>query len=266
LTAERFVPDPFSAEPGARLYRTGDTARRLESGDLEVVGRVDQQVKIRGYRIEPGEVEAVLSGHEGVSQCAVVAREDAPGEKRLVGYVVRDPSRATTVSDLHHFLKERLPEYMVPSAFVLLDALPLTPTGKLDRRALPAPDAARPELGREYVAPRTPVEETLVDILKELLKLERVGVRDNIFELGAHSLLMTQLASRIRETFLVDLPLRLLFETPTVEGLTQAIALQQAQQEDSASVSEMLAELQQLTPEQVRQMLEAEHLGIEQEP
>ncbi len=191
LTAEKFIPDPFSAEPGARMYKTGDLARYRPDGNIEFLGRADHQVKIRGFRIELGEIEAALGQHPAVREAVVLAREDAPGEKRLVAYVVAG-ARAADDDDLRRFLKEKLPEYMVPAVFVLLDALPLMPNGKIDRRALPAPDRSRPELDKAFVAPRTPTEELLAEIWAQLLDIERVGVHDNFFDLGGHSLLATQ--------------------------------------------------------------------------
>ena len=224
LTAEAFLPSPVAERPGERLYRTGDLARYLHDGAIEFLGRIDFQVKIRGFRIEPGEVEAVLGGHPAVHVAAVVAREDTPGQKRLVAYVAHRPGRAAAKNDLREYLKGRLPEYMVPSAFVALESMPLTPSGKVDRRALPAP--GRPGTGREesYAAPRTPVEEVLAAMWAEVLGLERVGIHDDFFEAGGHSLLATQLISRVRDAFQVDLTVRALFEEPTVAGLAQSIA------------------------------------------
>ncbi|HEU4559961.1 MAG TPA: amino acid adenylation domain-containing protein, partial [Longimicrobium sp.] len=217
LTAERFVPDPFSTEGGARLYRTGDRVRWSARGELDFLGRVDEQVKVRGFRIEPGEIEGVLRRAEGVADCAVVARDDIPGEKRLVAYVVGDVEAGVL---REHLLRE-LPEYMVPSAFVFLETLPLTPNGKLDRKALPAPEYAA---GTDrYVAPRTPVEEVLAEIWAETLRLERVGVEESFFELGGHSLLATRVVSRVRELLAVELPLRALFEGPTVAEVARRV-------------------------------------------
>ncbi|HEX2092799.1 MAG TPA: amino acid adenylation domain-containing protein [Longimicrobiaceae bacterium] len=217
LTAERFVPDPFGGAPGARLYRTGDRARWLPDGTLEFLGRVDHQVKIRGFRVEPGEVEAVLRRHPGVSECVVVAREDVPGERRLVAYVVGE----VETDGLREHLRRGLPEYMVPGACVRLERLPLTPNGKLDRRALPAPE--HESAGERFVAPRTPEEETLAGIWAEVLHLERVGVHDNFFALGGHSLLATRMISRVREAFGVGLTVRAILEAPTVEGLARSV-------------------------------------------
>ncbi|MFL6289707.1 MAG: amino acid adenylation domain-containing protein [Thermoanaerobaculia bacterium] len=220
LTAERFIPDPFSVDPGARLYRSGDLARRLPDGDLLFLGRVDFQVKIRGVRIELGEIEAVLGEHDGVQTAvaaALPAREDG-GAKRLVAYVVRrDP--ALTVSALRAFLAERLPEAMVPAAFVFLESMPMTPTGKVDRRALPAPGSSRPELDNDWVAPRGATQEALARIWGELLGIDGVGALDSLFELGGHSLLAAQIVTRVREELGVDLPLPAVFEHPTVAAL-----------------------------------------------
>ncbi|HEU4562947.1 MAG TPA: amino acid adenylation domain-containing protein, partial [Longimicrobium sp.] len=215
-TAERFVPDPFGTG-GGRLYRTGDRVRWSAPGELEFLGRVDAQLKVRGFRIEPGEIEGALRRTEGVADCVVVAREDVPGEKRLVAYVVGDVEAGVL---REHLLRE-LPEYMVPSAFVFLEALPLTPNGKLDRKALPAPDFA--PAAERYVAPRTPAEEVLAEIWAETLHLERVGVEERFFDLGGHSLLATRVVSRVRQVFGVEVPLRALFEGPTVAELARRV-------------------------------------------
>ncbi|HEV3051498.1 MAG TPA: condensation domain-containing protein, partial [Longimicrobium sp.] len=212
LTAERFVPDPFATELGARLYRTGDLGRWRTDGTLEFLGRTDFQVKVRGFRIELGEIEAALLDHERVRECAVLVREDA-GEKRVVAYVVGD----VETDALRAHVRRSLPEYMVPATYVVLQALPLTPNGKLDRRALPAPEFAAD--ADRYVAPRTPVEEVLAGLWAEVLGLERGGVTESFFELGGHSLLATRVVSRIREVFGVEMPLRALFEGPTVAEL-----------------------------------------------
>jgi acyl carrier protein len=216
LTAQKFVPDAFGAEPGARLYRTGDLGRWLPDGTIEFLGRVDTQVKVRGYRIEPGEIEARLLEREGVSEAVVVAHEDEAGNRRLVAYVVGDAEAGM----LREHLRRELPEYMVPAAFVPLERLPLTPTGKLDRRALPAPEAAATD---RYVAPRTPAEEALAAIWADVLRLERVGVEESFFELGGHSLLATRVVSQVRAVFDIELPLRALFEGPTVAELARVV-------------------------------------------
>ncbi|MBU6346822.1 MAG: amino acid adenylation domain-containing protein, partial [Cyanobacteria bacterium REEB494] len=224
LTAERFIPNPFG--PG-RLYKTGDLARWLPDGNIEYLGRVDHQVKIRGFRIELGEIEAVLGSHPAVQTCVVVAREDAPGDKRLVAYLVEAaPGLLPTdtrerVAALRSHLQSRLPDYMVPGAFVWLDALPLTPNGKVDRRALPAPESS--VSSESHAAPRTASEQALAEIWQQVLRVDQVGVQDNFFGLGGHSLLATQVLSRIRQQLSVELPLRALFEAPTVEGLAAEV-------------------------------------------
>jgi amino acid adenylation domain-containing protein len=223
LTAERFIPNPFGQEPGARLYKTGDLVRQLPDGNIEFLGRVDHQIKLRGFRIELGEIESVLGGHPSVHEAVVLAREDVPGEKQLVAYVVLDPGSRPTTSELRSFLQQKLPDYMLPSAFVRLEALPINPNGKVDRRALPAPERMRSELASEYLAPRTPIEEVLAGIWAEVLKVERVSIYDSFFELGGHSLLATQVISRAREAFQTEIPLRYLFEAPTVAGLAERI-------------------------------------------
>ena len=219
LTAERFVPDPFGAEPGARLYRTGDRTRWRPEGTLEFLGRLDQQVKVRGFRIEPGEIEARLAEHPAVREAVVLVREDAPGDRRLVAYLVGDPAAGADVLRAH--LSERLPEYMVPAAYVRLERLPLTPGGKLDRKALPAPDFA--SVAGRYVVPRTPVEEVLAGIWAEVLRLERVGVHDRFFELGGHSLLIMRLLAEIKATFDLELSIRSVFSMLTLEAMAAEI-------------------------------------------
>ncbi|HEX2202014.1 MAG TPA: non-ribosomal peptide synthase/polyketide synthase [Longimicrobium sp.] len=222
MTAERYLPDPESETPGARMYRTGDLVRRLPDGELEYLGRIDFQVKVRGFRIETGEVESVLAGHPAVGSAVVVAREDVAGDRRLVAYLVPSNGAVPPSSDLREWVRESLPEYMVPSAFVPLEAWPLTSSGKVDRRALPAPDASLLEHAG-WVAPRSGVEEMLAGVWAELLRVDRVGAHDSFFELGGHSLLATQLVSRIREAFRVELPLRTVFEAGRLDTLAAAI-------------------------------------------
>ncbi|MGH7798832.1 MAG: amino acid adenylation domain-containing protein [Candidatus Binatia bacterium] len=223
LTDEKFVPDPFRPHTHKRLYKTGDLARWLSDGTIEILGRLDNQVKIRGFRIELGEIEAVLGQHPSVGEAVVVAREVAPAEHRLVGYIVSKPPAVATAEQLSRFLKSKLPDYMVPYAFVMLDALPRTPNGKVDRGALPAPDQRSTDPQKLFLAPRTPIEHQLAGIWAEVLKLKEVGVGDNFFELGGHSLLATRVISRLRDAFRVELPLRVLFEQPTVAGLAERI-------------------------------------------
>ena len=218
LTAARFVADPFGG-PGARLYRSGDLARYLPDGNLEFLGRIDQQVKIRGFRIELGDIQAALHLHPDVRESVVLAREETPGAKRLVAYIVAGDQRTPTVDDLRAFLRTRLPEYMLPSWFVFVANLPRTPNGKLDTQALPALEADRANLGQTYVAPRTPIEQILADIWAAALGLDQVGVDDSFFALGGHSLLVAQVIYQANTAFAVDLPLRALFDEPTIAGL-----------------------------------------------
>ncbi|HEV2395159.1 MAG TPA: amino acid adenylation domain-containing protein [Verrucomicrobiae bacterium] len=219
LTRERFVPHPF--RPGARLYRTGDLARWRSDGNLEYLGRIDYQVKVRGFRVELGEIEAVLRAHSSVRETVVVAREDHPGDKRLVAYVVAADAKTLSAQDLRQAAIAKLPEYMVPSAFVFLDALPLTPNGKVDRKALPPPGEEQRVGG--FIAPRTPIEEQLAAIWREVLHINQVGLQDNFFDLGGHSLLATQVISRINELFKINLPLLALFSAPTIAQLSAGL-------------------------------------------
>ncbi len=223
LTAERFLPDPFSAAPGARMYRTGDLARYLGDGRIDFLGRMDNQVKLRGFRIELGEIEAVLGQHPGIRQAVVVVREDTPGDKRLAAYLTVH-SLAPSISELRVHLHDKLPEYMIPSLFVFLDELPLTPNGKIDRRALPAPESSRPDLITSYAAPQTETERAVAAIWQEALKVERVGLDDNFFELGGHSLLIVQIHQQIGAAFEADLTIAQMFQYPTVRTLAQYLS------------------------------------------
>lgn len=241
LTAEKFVANPFSKNAGSRLYRTGDCVRRLADGTIEFLGRLDNQIKIRGFRIELGEIEAALSEHAGVQEAVVMAREAGPGNRILVAYIVPEPGRSTGAAELRRFLKESLPEHMIPSAFVEMERLPLSANGKLDRRALPAPGAVRPDLEQSFVAPRNNIEETINAIWVEVLKIDRIGVNDSFFDLGGHSLLATQVASRLRKAFEIDIPLRSLFENQTIAELGQTV--------DAVIRNGQHGELKSITPE-----------------
>ena len=223
LTAERFVSVPFSDEPGARLYKTGDLAYFLPDGQVAFLGRADHQIKIRGYRIEPSEIVAVLNSHPAIQTSLIVAREDTPGNKRLVAYIVSSSGAQLTLNSLQETLAAQLPEYMIPAAFVTLEALPLTPNGKVDRNALPAPDATNILRDTVTVSPGSPLEERLARIVASLLNVEIVGRDDNFFMLGGHSLLGTQLIARINETFGITLSLRILFQAPTIRQLSAEI-------------------------------------------
>jgi amino acid adenylation domain-containing protein len=255
LTAEKFIRNPFSTDPETRLYKTGDFARYLPDGNIEFLGRIDNQVKIRGYRIELGEIEAVLGQHPAVREAVVLSREDTPGDKRLVAYVVGTPGAIPSSSELRTFLQQKLPEYMVSPTFLFLESLPLTSNGKLDRKALPAPDQNRPEMEHTYTAPRTPVEELLANIWDEVLNLDKVGIHDNFFDLGGHSLLATQVVSRVWKTFQVELPLRALFEAPTVAGLAAEIERARANMAAHENVTVLLAELESLSDQEAKHRL-----------
>jgi len=261
LTAEKFVPDPFAplwGETGGRMYRTADLVRWLPDGNLDFLGRLDHQIKIRGLRIELGEIETVLGQHPALREVAVLVREDRPGARRLTAYVVAaEPSAPPAVEELRAFLLDKLPEYMVPAAFVALDALPLTPNGKVDRRALPAPQW---DSEAELVAPRTPAEEKLAEIWKDVLGIEQIGVHDNFFDRGGHSLLATQVVSRVRSTFGVDLALRSLFETPTIAGLAESLGEKGAEPGggDLDKIAQALEQLANLSEEEVLALLENE--------
>ena len=247
LTATKFIPDPFATDPGGRLFRTGDLVRYRPDGTLEFVGRSDRQVKIRGFRVELGEIEAVLGQHSAVRSLLVTAREDLPGGARLVAYVVPAGSAPGIVEELSRLARRRLPEQMVPEAFVLLEALPLTPNGKIDQKSLPAPEAKRPELTQAYQVPRSPVEKTIADIWSAVLNVERAGVHDNFFELGGHSLLATQVVARMRTAFGVALPLRALFEAPTIAGLAERVE----------AINRLLQEVASLSPDETHVELSA---------
>jgi amino acid adenylation domain-containing protein len=252
MTGEKFIPNTIG-NGSARLYRTGDLVRMTDAGVLEFLGRIDHQIKLRGFRIELGEIEATLMRQDGVKEAVVVAREDNPGDKRLVAYFIARPDANPSTADLKNALKTSLPEYMVPAAIVKLDAFPLLPNGKIDNRSLPIPDYSRAELADTFVAPRNDIEKGVAAIWSEVLGIEKIGVYDSFFELGGHSLIATQLISRIRVMFDVELPLRKLFESPTVEDLALAVAA--ARGPVSVEVDDLLAELEGLSEDQVRELL-----------
>ncbi|MET0395794.1 MAG: non-ribosomal peptide synthetase, partial [Longimicrobiaceae bacterium] len=246
LTAERFLPDPHRGVAGARLYRTGDLGRRRSDGEIEFLGRADHQVKVRGYRVELGEIEAVLRMHEQVREAVVLQREDAPGQQRLVAYVVPEAgvevaAADVAVAELRRHVAEQVPEYMVPGAFVVMEQLPIMANGKVDRRLLPAPESGSE---REYVEPRTVMEELVAGIFAELLGLERVGAEDNFFQLGGHSLMATQVVSRLRDALEIEVPLRAVFELRTVEALARTVEDQLFGDLDDDQMAEHLEELE----------------------
>ena len=225
LTAEKFIPDIFSNDPNARLYKTGDLARWLPDGNIEFLGRIDFQVKIRGFRIELGEIESVLSNYPAVKENVVIAKEDHKGDKQLATYVVAEgldnENQKQNISDIRSFLKEKLPDYMIPSFFAFMDSLPLTPNGKIDRKKLPEPDVSA--MQKEYVAPRTDTEEKIVSIWEGVLDIEKIGIFDNFFELGGHSLIAVQVISRLHEVLDIDIAVRVMFERPTIMELAEYI-------------------------------------------
>jgi hypothetical protein len=257
LTGEKFIPNRFSGKGGERLYRTGDLGRYLTDGNIEFIGRADDQVKIRGYRIELGEIEATLLQHEAIREGVVLARGEK--EKMLIAYLAPRHGERVALSELREYLKRRLPEYMTPSRYVWLEKIPVTSNGKLDREALPEADETAIAREREYVAPSGPVEEILADIWSDVLGVEEVGIHDNFFELGGHSLLLTQVASRIRSAFSLDLQLHVMFSAPTIKQLSIAIAAEQLMEADSTETSELLQELERLSPEDIQAMLESEY-------
>ncbi|MBN1203855.1 MAG: amino acid adenylation domain-containing protein [Myxococcaceae bacterium] len=255
LTAERFIPHPFSRTPGARLYRTGDRVRYRVDGSLEFLGRVDQQVKIRGFRVEPEEVAAVLREHPSVREAVLLAREEPGGERRLVAYFLGSPDAPPSPAELRAFLMQKLPGHLQPGAFVSLERWPLTPSGKLDRRALPAPDRESSGTSSTFEAPRTPLEEQLAGIWSLLLPVKRIGIRDSFFDLGGHSLMATRVLSQVRDALQVELPLRRFFEHPTIAD--QAVLILEAwlTREDGPGATAVLEEVASLPEEQVRALL-----------
>ncbi|HEY9815190.1 MAG TPA: phosphopantetheine-binding protein, partial [Candidatus Obscuribacterales bacterium] len=232
-------PHPFSTMPGGRLYRTGDRARFRPDGSLEFLGRVDHQVKLRGYRVELGEIEAALRQYSTVQSAIAILREDAPGLPRLVAYVIAQADQVVDGAILRSQLQQRLPDYMVPAAILVLKALPLLPNGKINRQALPIPAAA----STEFVAPRNSIEEKLAQIWAEVLQLERVSIHDRFFDLGGHSLLATQIMSRLRQSFLVELLLHQFFESPTVAELAIAISQALVEQANPSGLADLLNQL-----------------------
>jgi hypothetical protein len=266
LTADKFIPHPFSHAPGARLYKTGDLARYLPDGAIEFLGRMDSQVKIRGYRVELGEIETILGQHPAVNKAVVLATERgskhgglpiAPAiDKILAAYVVLHKGNSVSTSGLRRFLKERLPEYMAPSAFVELEAFPLTPNGKVDRSSLPRPDATRPDLDGAFIAPRTAVEELVAGVWTEVLRLDQVGVHDSFFQLGGHSLLAVQVISRLRKAFQTDVPLRCLFEAPTVAELSRAILANEPVPGQVEKIARIMSKVKRMSPDEVKRTLE----------
>ena len=263
MTALKFIPDPFSDEPGTRLYKTGDLVRYRADGNIEFLGRIDQQVKVRGFRIELGEIETTLNDCPLVKEGVVTTWEDIPGDARLVAYVVLDDDVSVSeegifdTDQIKQFLRRMLPEYMIPSMIVVMDEMPLSPSGKVDKKALPAPDLDRSLMKSVYVEPRNDIERELVQICEELLGVDQVGVHDNFFELGGHSLLATQFISRVRESLSVELELRQLFETPTVAQIAEAIETSEAEATvDRTRIAELIKRINELSDDEVKELLE----------
>ncbi|MGA9769161.1 MAG: MupA/Atu3671 family FMN-dependent luciferase-like monooxygenase [Blastocatellia bacterium] len=255
LSAQRFIPDPFSTVSGERLYRTGDLAVYMPDGEITFLGRVDQQVKLRGYRIELSEIEAALENHPEVRQASVIMLEDAQSDKRLVAYVVPTSRDKAATTDLRQHLEQYLPHYMLPSVIVMLDTMPLTPNGKIDRKSLPQPDASRPHQQTAFVAPSTPTEKEVTEIWLKLLRIENVGVMDNFFEAGGHSLLAVQLMSQIEDRFGIELPLRDFFTAPTIKAVAERIEESLFVKSDPDKMDDMLALLETINDEDALQML-----------
>ena len=257
LTAQNFIPDPLSAVPGARLYRTGDMARYFPDGSIEFLGRIDNQIKLRGFRIELGEIEAALLAHEAVQAAVVLVREDDSSEKRLESYLVpTGTERSISFGELRTWLRQRLPEYMVPSTFTVLDEFPLTPNGKVDRRALLAAEGAQPRSEADFIAPRNAIEEALADIWTSVLGVERVGVNDNFFELGGHSLMATRVLSKVRAVFRIELPLKVIFECGTVAELALAMLPFEAQPGRTEKIAKVLQKVKAISAEDLSKELE----------
>jgi hypothetical protein len=229
LTAEKFIPDPFSDRPGQRLYRTGDLVRYRPDGRIEFLGRLDQQVKLRGYRIELGEIETVLARHPAVQEAAVVVRDLATERQSLVAFLVPNSQAAASVSELSAYLRQQLPDYMIPAVFVTLDQLPLTSSGKLDRRALPTPSSVLRSVDTPFVAPGNTLQLTIAQIWREVLLLDKVGLHDNFFDLGGHSLLMSRVHARLTEELNEGISMIDLFKYPTVHSLAQFLETEQSQ-------------------------------------
>jgi acyl carrier protein len=247
LTAGRFVPDPFGPA-GGRLYCTGDLVRLRPGGEIEFLGRIDQQVKLRGFRIELGEIEAVLEEHPGIGQAVATVREDTPGDRRLVAYVVPTAEHGPDVDELRRLSRTKLPPFMVPSLFVTLQSLPITVNGKLDRGALPAPEASRPDLVTAYAPPASPVQEALATIWCEVLGVDRVGIDDDFFALGGHSLLAVKMLAHLQATLGVSLPLGCVFDGSTIRELSRFVTVALLDEVAGDDLAHLLTEIDAATP------------------
>ena len=255
LTGQRFISDPFSADSSSRLYDTGDLARMHPKGFVECIGRNDSQVKVRGFRIELGEIESVLNDYDSVSKAAVIVWEESPGDHKLAAYYETSAEPKPGNSELRGFLRTKLPEYMVPSYFISMDSMPLTPNGKIDRKALPAPNTHEVSSELPFEPPRTPTEQLVAEVWAEVLKIEKIGIHDNFFDLGGHSLQATRVTTRLNQQTNLDIPLRTFFENPTIEELSLAITELQVSQEDDQDVMRMIEELEDLSEEEISALL-----------
>jgi amino acid adenylation domain-containing protein len=265
LTAQTFIPHAFSGKPGERLYRTGDRGAYLDDGSIVFQGRFDDQCKIRGFRVEPGEIETAISRHPDIAQCTVIVREDKPGDQRLVAYYVKNAGDTFSDGDLRHFLRQTLPDYMVPAALVPLESLPLTANGKVNRALLPSPEFLGSRAEDSLSRPRTPVEELLAGIWREVLNLECAGIEDNFFESGGHSLLAAQFVSRVRDAFAIELPVRCIFESPTIAGLASRLVEYTEEPAKITRIAELTLSLSRLSNEEIEQMLQAEKASEEEQ-
>jgi acyl carrier protein len=264
LTAEKFVPDPFSTSPGARLYKTGDLAQFAPNGEIEFLGRMDYQVKIRGVRIELEEIERILIQHAAIKDALVAVRENGAGDKRLAAYVTFKPSQSATASQLRGYLKDRVPEHMLPSWYAVLESFPLTSSGKVDRNALAVSANGNLGSGQKYVAPRNPLEEIVAAIFAEVLETNAVGVLDDFFESGGHSLLAIQLAGRLREAFQVEVPLRGIFADATVAGIAATLLEEEGERLRVQRTAELMVKLATVSDDQASDMLRKDN-GLNRE-
>lgn len=255
LTAEKFIPDPHSGRSGSRLYLTGDVSRFLKDGKIDFLGRADRQVKLRGYRIELGEIEAALERHPAIRQAAVILREDQGADNCLAAYIECELGSTLTISEMREFMADRLPEYMIPSGLVMLESLPLTPTGKINRKGLPPLEQCREDVERTVEAPGNPVEEVIAGIWSDILGIDEVGIYDNFFESGGNSILAFQIVTRLRDIFKIELPLRTFFTAPTVAGLAGIMTKGSEQEFKVRRIAEILISMASYTDDEAEAML-----------
>jgi len=254
LTAEKFIPHPFSQQPGARLYKTGDLGRLLPGGSIEFVGRVDDLVKVRGFRIELGEIAKTIRQHPEIDDAFVLALDADSDRSQIVAYAVTNQRSTISATDLRSYVRIKLPDYMVPARFIFLDALPVSPNGKIDRKALPVPGRLRPELDTPFVAGRTPLEKNLAQIWGEVLELDQIGIHDNFLDLGGNSLAATRIVSRVIAGFQIETSLPSLFHSPTVAEMAEVLSQYEIKQMDKNDLAEILDELESLGDEEVRRL------------